>query len=214
MARKPRIGVGAKRSFETDLTPQPPVPRARPEKPFVPPPWNPVKALTRNRKKHKARNSFGFDDFTQQERDGVAHLASIAFTERQIAKILGVSVDALRANFEEELTIGRLGKIAAVAENMYETALSDRSGSVAAGMYILKQHGGEQWREVQRTELTGPDGAPLQVEQRVIDPARLSDEDREALRDMMLKAIAKPVTVIEGQIIENGSDADDMEDLV
>ncbi len=173
-------------------------------------PENPVKALTKDRDRRKSGKTFVF---TERERHAVGELVALGFSQEQVARVLGISLAALKSHFDEELFVGKMEKIAGVVDNLYNIATSwTHKGSVAAAMYILKQQGGDQWRDVQRTELSGPDGRPLQLENRTIDPSRLSDEDREALRDMMMKALTKRPQVIEGEIIEN--DVDGTEDLV
>ena len=60
-----------------------------------------------------------------------------------------------------------------------------------AGTYLLSKPGGDVYREKKSVELSGPDGQPLQIDQKTqtIDPTLLSAEQRDALREIMTSAM-------------------------
>jgi hypothetical protein len=93
-----------------------------------------------------------------------------------------------------------------VSKNLHQIAL-DRADprSLTASIFILKTKGG--FKEVSRTEITGKDGAPIQLAatKNVIDPREMSPEVREEFRLLLEQKVAE----IEQQ--ERDDDADEAE---
>lgn len=151
--------------------------------------YNPILEL----RKHRARKPSKREHVpTQPQREAVEEAVGLGLTQAQIAKVMGISVSSLVKHYKEELELGKIAKIAALSRTMFSIG-TDRNhkGVVAAGMYLLKTQGGEQFRETQRTELTGKDGKPLQVNTKshTIDPTLLSGDQREALREILTSAM-------------------------
>jgi hypothetical protein len=80
---------------------------------------------------------------------------------KTIAKILGVGENQVERECREELTAGRELMIGRIANSLYRKALGSGRESVACAMFILKTQAG--WRETNRHEHSGPDGAPILI---------------------------------------------------
>jgi hypothetical protein len=155
--------------------------------------YNPVLAL---RKARKPRANAHVPTSTQRE--AVEECIGLGLTHVQVAKVMGISIGTLQRHYKDELELGKITKIAALSRTMFSIGTDKtHKGVVAAGMYLLKTQGGEQYRETTRTELTGKDGKPLQIDNRsnTVDPKLLSHEQRDALRDILTSAmkLAAPV---------------------
>ncbi|WP_310625789.1 hypothetical protein [Limnohabitans sp.] len=85
-----------------------------------------------------------------------------------------ISEPTLKKYFKKEIEHGRLKANFKVANALYKNAVEE--GNTTAQIFWLKTQGG--WREPQRVELTGKDGAPL-------IPTKLDD-----MTDEQLAAIA------------------------
>lgn len=151
--------------------------------------YNPILEL----RKHRARKPGKREHVpTEKQREAVEEAIGLGLTQEQIAKVMGIHVNTLVRHYKEELEMGKVAKIAALSRTMFSIG-TDRThkGVVPAAMYLLKTQGGEQFRETQRTELTGKDGKPLQVNTKshTIDPTLLSGDQREALREILTSAM-------------------------
>jgi hypothetical protein len=95
---------------------------------------------------------------TDAERAQVRKMAGHGLTHAMIARLIrdGISVKTLLRCFPHELEWGRANATAKLAECLYERALA---GCVVSTLFWLKCRA--NWREVNRTEFTGPDGEPL-----------------------------------------------------
>jgi len=106
--------------------------------------------------------------------DQIAQIEKLAavLTMEQIADFLGFSERTLRRRFDEDPEVlaaykrGKQRAVASVATNLIQQA---QSGNTTAAIFYLKTQAG--WRETNRTELTGPDGGPMDVRD-------LTDEER------------------------------------
>ena len=156
--------------------------------------YNPVLVLRAARKPSKKQHVP-----TESQREAVEECVGLGLTQMQIAKVMGITANTLAKHYKDELEMGKVAKIAALSRTMFSIG-TDRThkGVVPAAMYLLKTQGGEQFRETQRTELTGKDGKPLQVNTKshTIDPTLLSGDQREALREILTSAmkLAAPTT--------------------
>ena len=178
--------------------------------------YNPVLALRAARKPTKKEHVP-----TQGQREAVEECVGLGLTHAQIAKVMGISIGTLVKYYKDELDMGKIAKIAALSRTMFSIG-TDRThkGVVPAAMYLLKTQGGEQFRETQRTELTGKDGKPLEVNTKsnTVDPSLLSHDQREALREILTSAmkLAAPTTPQvddEGETIDGDyTDVTDYED--
>jgi len=90
----------------------------------------------------------------------VERMAICGTPRHTIARVLGCSLEALNANYPDELEHGQNVGNAMVAQTAFEIAVS---GSVPAmTMFWLKTRAG--WRETERFEVSGPEGKPMQIE--------------------------------------------------
>ena len=150
---------------------------------------------------------------TQKSRKGVLHAVGLGMNHENIAKVMGISVNALRNHYREELDIGLSVVMDDVKTNLYNIARDPtHKGTVQAGMYLLSRLGGDLYRDVKRVEMTGADGKPLEISQKTqtIDPRLLDADQREALRDILNSALrlAAPTAqqAIDGEFeeVDNG----------
>lgn len=126
---------------------------------------------------------------SEKDRKQVLAMSGIGLTHDQIAKIMDISDETLRKYYPNELETGASRMNAMVAQNLYSIATSKGQGAVSAACFWLKTRA--RWHEVSRTEHTGPDGGPLQVETQTIDASELSREERDVIRQTLLSAKEK-----------------------
>lgn len=88
----------------------------------------------------------------------VEALASKLLTKEQIAISLGISVDTLYSrqresrDFQEAIKKGREKGVALVAEKLVNSAID---GNTTAQIFVLKTHGGPDWKDRQDVNLSG-----------------------------------------------------------
>jgi hypothetical protein len=88
----------------------------------------------------------------------VEALASRLLSKEQIAISLGISERTLYTNqkesaeFAEAIKRGREKGVATVANKLVESAIE---GNTTAQIFILKTHGGQDWKDKQDVSLTG-----------------------------------------------------------
>ncbi len=123
--------------------------------------------------------------WSERERGQVVKMAACGIPREAIARIMGISTQRLRNEFEEDLLKGSTLANYAVAKSLFEMAT--RGGNVTAAIFWAKTRMG--WRD------RGPPSAPsLNADtarssgDRRVDlhalTARMSDEGREALRQV------------------------------
>lgn len=100
---------------------------------------------------------------TDKTRAEVAALASYGIPQREISKYIGIDGKTLGKYYREEIDKAAMRANAAVARVLFEKATQDRDS--ASVFFWLKTRAG--WREVNRTEITGAEGAPLKTESRI-----------------------------------------------
>ena len=93
---------------------------------------------------------------TAEMRQKVQAWATVHVPHHQIAVLAGISTKTLLRAFKHELAIGKATAIANISNKLYGAAMR---GDKASMFFFLKAQAG--WREVERKELTGPDGKPL-----------------------------------------------------
>jgi len=150
---------------------------------------SPLRALLADRGRTVAKNQHVP---TAKSRQGVMYGQGLGLSQRAIATIMGISLETLRSHYEMELSISREVMVADIQANLYNIARDPKhKGTVQAGIYLLSKLGGEVYREKKSVELSGPDGQPLQIDQKTqtIDPTLLSAEQRDALREIMTSAM-------------------------
>lgn len=112
-------------------------------------------------------------------------MSGIGLTQDQIAKVMLVSDETLRKYYSDELETGAAKMNAAVAQNLYSIATSKGQGAVAAAIFWMKTRA--NWREVNRTEVSGPEGSAIKTESVMsIDTTKMDATQREALKAALL----------------------------
>jgi hypothetical protein len=110
---------------------------------------------------------------TAATRTTVAMMAAIGTRYEVIGQSLQIGVSTLTKYYPVELRDGLELANAKVAASLYNSALK---GNLGAQIFWLKTRAG--WRDVNRHEHTGADGAPIQLQ----DMSGYSDEQLETLR--------------------------------
>jgi len=96
--------------------------------------------------------------------DKVEQLAANGSTQEEICTILGISERTLYyrkaeiAEFADAIKRGRERGLAVVENALMKKC---RDGNTTAMIFYLVNRGNGKWKSVNRTELTGADGAPL-----------------------------------------------------
>ena len=87
----------------------------------------------------------------------VEALASRLLTKEQIAISLGISVDTLYSrqrenqDFQDAIKRGREKGVATIANKLVESAIA---GNTTAQIFVLKTHGGQEWKDKQEVNLS------------------------------------------------------------
>lgn len=108
---------------------------------------------------------------TAAERKQVEALSGYGLPQDQIAMLVrdGIHIDTLRAHFQPQLGTGKAKANAQVGKTLFQRAIG---GDTTAMIWWSKTQ--MKWSEVQRHELTGADGGPVQVAAQVVEiPAQL-----------------------------------------
>lgn len=125
---------------------------------------------------------------TDKDRKQVTLMAGIGLTHDQIAKIIGISDETLRKYYATELEVSAAMMNAQVAQNLFSIATSKGAGAVASAIFWMKTRGG--WREVERKEITGKDGAPIAINTNKLDVSQLDDDQLEALETALVTTMS------------------------
>lgn len=75
---------------------------------------------------------------TDKDRKQVEAMTSYGITEIDIARVMGIHVETLGKYYREELDTGHIKANSMVAQSLYQKALGDGSGAVAACIFWLK----------------------------------------------------------------------------
>jgi hypothetical protein len=109
---------------------------------------------------------------TNRTRYVVEVAVACGMSHEDIALAVGVSLNTLKAHYATELEAGSAKVTAKVGRSLVRKALKGDTGAI---IWFSKNRMG--WRDTTRTELTGANGGPVQVE----DVTQLSDEELEAI---------------------------------
>ena len=153
----------------------------------------PPSALTKAFAKRNGRPPHVVTPVTQRL---VRHWVAGGLFQDRIAKMMGISTDTLQKYYRYELDNGEDIANANVAANLYRIATGNSPSAAGAAQYWLNRRS-EKFREAaKRVELTGRDGKPIEVQSAAtFDPRKLSADEREALRSLLVKAT-------QGEVIE------------
>ena len=114
-------------------------------------------------------------------------MSGIGLTHDQISKVMQISDETLRKYYRDELETGEAKTTALVAQNLFNIATGSGQGAVTAAIFWMKTRAG--WREVSRSEVSGPDGGAVKVESSsTIDIKSLGADQREVLKQILLSA--------------------------
>lgn len=100
----------------------------------------------------------------------VEQYAALGLSQEQIAQCLGISPRLLyykkkqSAEFAEAIKRGKAKGIAVVTSKLMEQV---KAGNVTAMIFFLKSQAG--WKEAKSVELTGKDGAPIEMRSEVVE---------------------------------------------
>lgn len=114
--------------------------------------------------------------FNDNVLETIVRLAADGKTEVEISEIIGVSDRTLRLwKGKHPELLPALKEAKAIADDLVEASLFQQAvaGNTTASIFWLKNRRPKEWRDVQRHELTGNGGGPIQV-------AALSDDQIEA----------------------------------
>ena len=94
-------------------------------------------------------------------RTQVESMAGFGVPEVDIAMVIGVAPETLRAHYGSELDQGHIKANTRVAENLYRKATGEGREAVTAAIFWLKTRAG--WKETSAHEITGKDKQPINV---------------------------------------------------
>lgn len=97
-----------------------------------------------------------------EERRQVESMAGYGVPHEQIAALVrgGIDADTLKKYFAKELIEGKAKANAKVGQTLFQKATS---GDTTAAIWWSKTQMG--WKETQKHELTGEDGAPIEIQE-------------------------------------------------
>ena len=102
---------------------------------------------------------------TVKSRAEVTSLTSFGITQEDICKYLGISIKTLEKHYRYEIDTAVTRANGQVANALYTKAV--KGNDTTAMIFWLKTRA--QWREVNRTEITGKDGKPLEIDTKYQD---------------------------------------------
>jgi hypothetical protein len=114
----------------------------------------------------------------------VRNLGYLGLPLSLIAKMLGITQNTLKINYEDEYDLGAAELLSSVSANMARIATSTEDPNAAkVGMEILNRRGGDPWRlPAQKIEMKNENEAPP-----IIDSSKLTAEERAQLREMLTR---------------------------
>ncbi|HTV69114.1 MAG TPA: hypothetical protein VMF90_11315 [Rhizobiaceae bacterium] len=89
----------------------------------------------------------------------VEAMAGYGLSAAEIARVVDVDADELKASYEKELAGGHIKANARVAENLYRKATGDGREAVTAAIFWLKTRA--RWKETSVHEHGGADGGAI-----------------------------------------------------
>ena len=102
--------------------------------------------------------------FTESEIEDTKNLADV-LSQKQLADYLGCTPETLRAAFKRQPELAeayRKGKALGITKIAKSLAAKALDGDVNAAKFYLSHQAG--WTETKRTELSGRDGDPIEVD--------------------------------------------------
>lgn len=102
---------------------------------------------------------------TKEAQDTAKRLSALGCTHEDIAIRLKISADTLTKYYQEQLDEGRIDANSAIAGTLFQQA---KNGNTAAAIFWLKTRA--RWKETDRHEVTGADGAAMEMVVKWHDP--------------------------------------------
>lgn len=139
---------------------------------------------------------------TKSTRQVVANMTTAGISRTEIARMMGISVRTLDTYYHHELEFHKAMVRAAVAGTMTDVALNPRHPNwFQAAKHIMGAIGSSEWKPNSVVDVN------VNVKQgpRVIDPALLTEEEREALSEIVNRALAEEeddVRVVDGEVVD------------
>jgi hypothetical protein len=91
----------------------------------------------------------------------VEAMAGYGLSAIEIARVLKLDPELLKAGYLDELEGGRIKANARVAENLYRKAIGEGREAVTAAIFWLKARA--RWKEISVHEHAGQTGNPIQI---------------------------------------------------
>ena len=142
---------------------------------------------------------------TKVTRNTVEILVAAGLTQGEIAQKMGMDRKTLVRHYEHELNVGWANAIhdaaAVILSKMREENGADQ---LDAAKFFLTRRGKGLWTEVKQMELSGPNGAAMQVASKV-DLDAIEFEDLETVYEILSPAV---IAAAESEYSDDDSDDD------
>ena len=120
-------------------------------------------------------------------------LAALQCTDEEIAAFFNVSRQTIErkkkiAEFRDAMTRGKAKGKVSVRRGLFAQMQKGGTGATAAAIFLAKNLLG--YRDVNSTELSGPDGGPISIDQQKL--AALTDDELTQLREIARKLAVAP----------------------
>ena len=89
---------------------------------------------------------------TEQDRGLVTTMVAYGIPQREVAAVVGVSINTLRKHYKNEIDTAGARATTRIAETLYRRALD---GSIRACTFWLERRGGDTWKLKQTVEHEG-----------------------------------------------------------
>jgi hypothetical protein len=119
---------------------------------------------------------------TADSRNKVKGMTAVGIKQDDICLDMGISPHTLRKHYATEIKTGMIAANAAVGGALFKLATTPGPGQVSAAIFWSKVRMG--WTEIQKHELSGPDGTPItevrRIERVIIRPGAAGAADVKA----------------------------------
>lgn len=148
---------------------------------------------------------------TERTKQGVLFGTGLGMDSRTMAILYGLETDEFERLYAREIATSTPLMLSDITANLYNIARDPQhTSSVKAGVYLLGKLGNKVYKDAQRSEIA------VNPQTRTIDPSLLDDDQRQALKDILVSALrlAQPNGVIVEGTYADVDDEDDAEDLI